>query len=89
MHPELGQAIETNTNCQGPTIGVVEIDGTGTACPVGIEFDSILTEANPVAAPGIDLGLVRPALWSVEFNRIGLKVHTWGLLEVQFHFASF
>ena len=74
MHPKLGQAIETKTNGQGPTIGVVKIDGTGAACPVGIEFDSILTEANPVATTCIYLSVVWPSLWPAESVRIGLKV---------------
>jgi hypothetical protein len=87
MAPELGQAIETNTNGQGPTIGVVEIDGTGTACPVGIEFDSILTEANPVTTACIDLSVVWPALWSAEFARIGLEVNVGQGLKIQKHIA--
>jgi hypothetical protein len=87
MHPKLGQAIETKTNGQGPTIGVVEIDGTGTACPVGIEFDSILTEANPVTTACIDLSVVWPALWSAEFVRIGLEVDVGQGLKIHKHIA--
>jgi hypothetical protein len=74
MNPELGQAIVTKTNGQGSAIGVVEIDGTGTACPVGVKFDSILTEANPVTTTCIDLRVVWPTLWSAESARIGLEV---------------
>jgi hypothetical protein len=74
MHPELGQAIVTNTNRHGPTSGVVEVDGTGTARPVGIEFDSILTEANPVTTACIDLGVVWSALWSAQFKSVRLEV---------------
>jgi hypothetical protein len=87
MHPKLGQAIVTNTNRQGPTIGVVEIDGTGTACPVRIEFDSILTEANSVTTACIDLGVVWPALWSAEFARIGLEVDVGQGLKIHKHIA--
>jgi len=89
MAPELGQAVEAETDGVGSTVAVMEVNSTGTAGPVGIKFDSILTEANSVTTAGIDLSIVWPALWSVEFNRIGLKVHTWELLEIQYHFASF
>jgi hypothetical protein len=87
MHPELGQAIESKTNGQGPTIGVVEIDGTGTACPVGIELDSILTEANPVSTSCIDLGVVWPTIWSAQFTRIGLEVDVGQGFKVHKHIA--
>jgi hypothetical protein len=87
MAPELGQAIEAKTYGQGPTFGVVEIDGTGTACAVRIEFDSILTEANPVTTACIDLGVVWPALWSAEFARIGLEVDVGQGLKIHKHIA--
>lgn len=87
MHPKLGQPIVTNTNGQGPPNGVVEVDGTGTACPVGIEFDSILTEADPVTTACIDPRVVRPAPWSPEFARIGLEVDVGQGLKIHNHIA--
>ncbi len=85
MAPELGQAIEAKTYGQGPTFGVVEIDGTGTACAVRIEFNAILTEANAVITPCIDLGFVRPALRSALVIRIGVEMHTRKGLQIQYH----
>jgi hypothetical protein len=87
MHPELGQAVEAKANGQGPAIGVVEIDGTGTAGPVGIKFNSILIEAYPVTTTCIDLGVVWPAFRSAEFARIGLEVDIGQGLKIHNHIA--
>jgi hypothetical protein len=89
MHPKLGQAIVSNSNGQGPAITVMEIDGAGTACSVGIKFDSILTEANPVSTTCIYLRVVWATLWSAEFARIGLEVDIGQGLKVYKHIAFF
>ena len=89
MHPKLGQAIVTNTNGQGSAIRVMEIDGAGTACPIGIKFDSILTEADPVTTTCIYLRVVWPTLWSAEFARIGLEVDVGQGLKVYNHIDFF
>ena len=89
MHPKLGQPIVTNTNGQGPAIRVMEIDSAGTACPVGIKFDSILTEANPVTTTCIDPSVVWPTLRSAEFARIGLEMDVGQGLKVYNHIAFF
>ena len=85
MAPELGQAIETDTNGQGTAVAVVEVNSAGTACAVRIEFNAILTETNPVISPCIDLGFVRPALRSALLIRIGVEMHTRKGLQIQYH----
>ena len=89
MHPKLGQAIVSNTNGQGSTFGVVEVDGTGTACPVGIKFDSIVTEAHPVTATCIDLSVVWSTLWSAESARVGLEVDVGQGPKINNHITFF
>ena len=64
MPPKLGQAIEANADGKGTAVVVMEVNGTGTAGAVGVEFYPILTEANPITPTCINLGIVWPALWS-------------------------
>ena len=89
MAPELGQAVEPKTDGKGSTVAVMQINRAGAACPVGIKFDSILTETNPVAASGINLRVVWSSLRSTQLNRIGSKVHLGEHLEVKYHSAPF
>ena len=89
MHPKLGQAIVTNTNGHGPAIGVVQVDGTGTACAVGIELDSILTEADPVSTTCIYLRVVWSIFWSTQFKGVCLKVNASECVQSPYSVASF
>lgn len=89
MAPELGQAVEAKTDGKGSTVAVMQVNCAGATGPIGVKFDSILAEANPVTASGINFGVVWPALRSTQLNGIGSKVYTRERLEVKHHSASF
>ena len=58
MVPELGQTIVAQTDGKGPAFTVMEVDGARAACPVRIKLDTILSETDPIAAAGFNLGIV-------------------------------
>jgi hypothetical protein len=89
MAPELGQAVEAKTDGKGSTFAVMQVNCAGATGPVGIKFYSILAEANPVTASGINFGVVWPALRSTQLDGIRSKAHMRECLEVKYHSASF
>jgi hypothetical protein len=66
VSPQLGQAVVAETDGKGPAFFVMEVDGARAACAVGIEFNTILSKADPIAATGVNLGIVWSTLRTTE-----------------------
>jgi hypothetical protein len=81
MAPQLSESIVAKPDGIALALLVVEIHGSAGASPGGIEFDAIPSEADPVTATRINVGIVWPALWSPQFRRIGLKMDVGKLCE--------
>jgi hypothetical protein len=67
----------------------MQINGPTRACPRGIEFDTILGEADPIAATGIDVRIVWPALWPALLKRVCLKKDVGKCFESKTGLLSF